>query len=304
MDGREGMKDPWLEYVNGVVPRLNETFDEAMQLEPGQVWRARWDDVVSMVFVDQKVGTFQNLLRVAPVTVGRDLADEWTVILPEDSTSLSVALSVWTELATDVAEIVLERFVVNVRHHTSLAGLLEASETGALQRGLPILNLSSRRAQERKELALMMEALSSAVSLISGNGSLPDMLAAASLSVTAIIRVLGVQSSVALRIRNGSGKVDVPQARMLSPLLNVSVGDVLAANPVIEDGLVAAITKLSVRPRLTQLEMADGLVDSEAIVTLTQGVLALAARKEGDDNVWDARVNLYFESRFGEQPHS
>lgn len=298
MDGRDGMTNLWAQFGDGLLPRLSESVGEVMP-EPGQVWRARWDDVVSMVFVDQKVGTFQNLLRVAPVTVGEDMADEWTVILPEDSTSLSVSLSVWTELATDVAEVVLERFVVNVRQHNSLAGLLEAAENGALRRGLPVLNESGRRAQERRELSFVMEALSGAVGLISGNGSLPDMLGAAGVSMAAIMQALGVETPFALRILKGTASVNVPQARAIASLLGTDTSAVLAGNPVVEEELAAAITKLSVRPRLSRLEALEGLDDSHAFVTLTKGVLALAARKEGDENVWDSRVDLYFESRFG-----
>ncbi len=299
MDGWDGMTNSWPEFGGSLLPHLGESLGEVTTLKPGQVWRARWDDVVSMVFVDKKVGTFQNLLRVAPVTVGKDMADEWTVILPADSTSLSVSLSVWTELATDVAEVVLERFLVNVHQHTSLAELLEASETGALRRGLPILNESGRRAEERRQLAFMMEALKGAVSLISGNGSLPDMLAAASVSMAAIMQVLAADTPFALRIFKGTANVDVAQARAIAPLLGADTSAVLAGNPVVEEELVAAVTKLSVRPRLEQLEALDGLDDTHAFVTLTKGVLALAARKEGDENVWDSRVDLYFESRFG-----
>ncbi|MCU1579997.1 MAG: hypothetical protein JWP19_2201 [Rhodoglobus sp.] len=297
MDNGDSVTNPWIEYVNMRVPHFYESWDEGNELAAGQVWRARWDDVVSMVFVDKRIGSFRNLVRVAPVTVGQDMADNMTVILPAGSTSLSVALSVWTELATDVAEVVLERLISNAGQYGSLAALLEASDAGALARGLPVLNLSSRRAQTRRELALVMEALSNAVNLISGNGALPDMIAAANLTVKAIAEVLRVNPAAALKLANGTGLVGVVQARALSPLMDVEVGVILASNPVIEEGLTAAVTRLSVRPRLASLEAAD----SEALLELTQGALALAARKEGDLSVWDARVDLYFEMRFGER---
>lgn len=301
MDFSNGLTNSWLESVNALVPDLNFNLSDATLLESGQVWRARWDDVVSMVFVDKRIDSFQNLVRVAPVTVGQDMADDKTVILPAGATSLAVSLSVWTELTADIAEVVLERRISGAGRYDSLESLTTAARVGELTTGLPILNLSGRRAQERREIALVMEALSSAVDLVSGSGTLPQMLAAASLTVKALVDVLGLTSASALKIAKGSSGVDVPQARVLAKLMDVDVGVVLAGNPVIEEGLVAAVTKLSVRPRLAWIEAADESVDSEALVELTKGALALAARKEGDVSDWDARVNIYFETRFGER---
>lgn len=296
-----GITNSWLESVNALVPDLNFSVSDVTLVESGQVWRARWDDVVSMVFVDKRIDSFRNLVRVAPVTIGRDMADDRTVILPAEATSLAVSLSVWTELTTDIAEVVFESLISVTGKYRSLESLTAATQAGELTTGLPILNLGGRRAQQRRELALVIEALSSAVDLISGNGSLPQMLAAASLTVKALVDALGVPSAPALKIAKGTKGVDVPQARVLAQLMEVEVDVVLAGNPVIEDGLVRAVTKLSVRPRLARMEAADSTVDSEALVELTKGALALAARKEGEVSDWDARVNIYFETRFGER---
>lgn len=301
MDFSNGLAHSWLESVNALVPDLDFAVSDVTLVESGQVWRARWDDVVSMVFVDKRIDSFQNLVRVAPVTVGRDMADDTAVILPAGATSLAVSLSVWTELTADIAEVVLERQISVTGRYGSLESLATAVRVGELTTGLPIRNLSGRRAQERREIALVMEALRSAVDLISGNGTLPQMLAAASLTVKALVGALGLASAPALKIAKGSSGVDVPQARVLAKLMNVEVAVVLAGNPVIEDGLITAVTKLSVRPKLAWIEAADGTVDSEALLELTKGALALAARKEGDVSDWDARVNLYFETRFGER---
>src|SRR5690606_34561242 len=103
------------------------------------------------------VGTFQNLIRVAPITVGETMADELTVILPSSATSLAVSLGIWTDLVADIAEIVLERWITTVDHYSSLAELCTAADQGTLERGIPILNASGRRATERRELALIME---------------------------------------------------------------------------------------------------------------------------------------------------
>ena len=301
MDDWDHMTASWTENVNGLVPRIGASSSEHSEIESGQVWRARWDDVVSMVFVDRKVGSFQNLVRVAPVTVGADLADDLTVVLPADSTSLSVSLSVWTELSADIAEVVLERWIANVDTYASIGALIEASDAGILERGLPILNLSGRRAQERRRLALFMEALSGAVHLISGNGSLPDMIAVAGLTMHALCDVLGIKPATALKIANGTGSVDIPQARVLAARLEVGTEVILASNPPIDDELYSALTRLSVRPRLTLLGELAGLTNSEAVAEVTRGALALAARKEGDQSMWNARVDLYFKMRLGEQ---
>jgi len=273
---------------------------DQVPIASGQMWRARWDGAVAMVFIDSFVGGFQNLVRVAPVTIGADLADDGAIVLPSELTSLSVELSVWPELVTNLAEVVLERWIADVDRFTSVEQIERAASEGELPRGLPVLNADGRRANEKRILALVIEVFANATRVISGTGRLPDMIAAAGLTVTALARTIHEANSVALAIAKGSLRITLPQARLLAPSLDSEPIELLRANPEVDGGLVTAITRLSAGGPLRQLAALDRTSETDAFEALTRGAMALAARSEGAESAWDARVNLYFHLRLGD----
>jgi hypothetical protein len=274
--------------------------EDQVPIASGQMWRARWDDAVAMVFIDSFVGGLQNLVRVAPVTIGADLADDGAIVLPSEFTSLSVELSVWPELVTNLAEVVLEQWIADVETFSSIEQIERAASEGELHRGLPVLNVDGRRAKEKRMLALVVEVLANATRVISGTGQLPDMIAAAGLTVTVLARTIHEANSVALGIAKGSLRITLPQARLLAPTLDSEPIELLQANPEVDGGLVMAITRLSVSSPLRQLAALDRISETDAFEALTRGAMALAARSEGAESAWDARVNLYFHLRLGD----
>jgi len=262
----------------------------------GQMWRARWDDVVATVFIDSLVGGTRNEVRVAPITIGADSADERAIVLPENSSTLAVELSVWPQLVTNIAEVVLERWVANVERFPSLAEIEQAAASGDLSYGFPILNNSSQRAADRRLLELVMESLASAADLISGNGSLPDLIVAAGITVTALAKRLNVANAIALGLAKGTVPLDLQQARLLSDLLERDPTELMRANPSVSEDLVTAVTSQGRHGAVRQIAVVDRDTDSEALATIVQGALALAARGDGR---WVARVDLYLQVRLG-----
>lgn len=265
-------------------------------IRSGQMWRARWDDVVATVFIDSLVGGIRNEVRVAPITIGADSADERAIVLPEDSSSLAVELSVWPQLVTDIAEVVLERWVANVERFPSLAEIEQSAASGDLAFGIPILNNSSQRAAGRRLLELVMEALAGAADLISGNGSLPDLFVAAGITVTALAKKLNVTNAAALGLAKGTVPLDLQQARLLSHQLERDPSELMRANPLVSEELVTAVTSQGRHAAVRQIAIVDADTDSEALATIVQGALALAARGDGR---WVSRVDLYLQVRLG-----
>lgn len=270
-------------------------------IEAGQMWRARWDDVVTTVFVDSLVGGFRNEVRVAPITFGAETADDRAIVLPATSTSLDVELSVWPEFVTNIAEIVLEQWVANIEQFQSLEALERAANVGELQYGLPIRNRSGQRAKDKRLLGLVMEALANAARLVSGSGTLPDLIVAAGLAASVLARSLGTPNSVALGIAQGNVAVDLNQARILAPQLGLSPTEILRANPAVPDQLVQAVTSIRIGTSIRALAGSNGLTADEVVVQVAQGSLALAARAEGAESAWVSRVDYYLSMRIGER---
>lgn len=291
---RETPYDP----VDAILRSVNESLMGVVgtppaNLRPGQVWRARWDDVFALVFVDAIVDGSRNMVRVAPVSVGSDDADDTAVILPQDSNPLSVALSVWPNLVTEIAEVVLERWVTGVDMFESLASITAAAELGQLRRGLPILNEMSPRHRERMLLELAMDVLSLAADLPAGSGKLDVILAGAAAS--SIASVLDVKPYVALQILRGDVFIDRAQAERLGQAFSRDPQELLDANPAAPDDLVSTMTALHRSASIRALAQKQQVSESLAFAHAVQGTFALAARGEGKSRDWASRVDRFFE---------
>jgi hypothetical protein len=283
--------DAMLRSVNEAIASAWET--PPANLRPGQVWRARWDDVLSLVFVDSILDGTRSLIRVAPVRIGADEADDSAIVLPKSSNPLSVALSIWPELVTEIAEVVLENWVTGVEAFDSLASITAAADRGELRRGLPILNSMSSRLRDRILLELAMEVLAKAANVPSGQGKIDVLLTGAVAST--IAAVLDIEPRIALQILRGDAFIDYEQAERLATLFNRDPEELVRANPAAPDELVTTLTSLRRSRAIRELAQKQGVNESHAFATAVRGSYALAARGEGVERDWAARVDRYFE---------
>ena len=76
---------------------LRERFGEPdeVEIEVGQVWRARWDEASVLVLIVAFAG--QDVL-VAPVTIDLPAEDDHTLVLEGSSTAFGVDSTVWAGL--------------------------------------------------------------------------------------------------------------------------------------------------------------------------------------------------------------
>jgi hypothetical protein len=290
-DGRADRLDSMLRDVSTSIASMSAT--APVLPEPGQLWRARWDDVLSLVFIDAVLEGANNLVRVAPVRIGTDEADDSTIIVPAGSNALAIELSVWPSLVTEIAEVVLERWVTTFEDRfRSLAAIEEAAETGALRRGTPILNEDSPRLRDRRLLELAMKLLAIAARLPSGSGELGSFLAG--VLVTSLAATLHVQNSVALKIVRGDAFIDGSQAERLALLVQRKPSELLAANPTIPDDLVDTLTSSKRSQPVRMLAKKENLSESEAFAQMARDCFALAARGERPGvRDWSGRVDTY-----------
>lgn len=263
-------------------------------VKSGQVWRARWDDVLTLVFIDTVLCEFANRVRVAPVTLGDKDADDTAVILSADASDLNVPLSVWPEMVTEISEIVLERWIAAVGDFDSLEALERAASEGDILRGLPILNDLSPRLEERRLLELAMGVLASAAQIAGGTGELSAMVADIPTSELAV--ALDVLPALARSIKRARAMVVHAQAERLAPLLRISVHDVLHANPNPPATLLELASRLERGPGVRALAKARRETDSDAYLDMVQGAWGLAARgdkAEAED--WNGRLDTYLQ---------
>lgn len=263
-------------------------------VKSGQVWRARWDDVLTLVFIDTVLCEFANRVRVAPVTLGDQDADDTAVILSADASDLNVPLSVWPEMVTEISEIVLERWIAAVGDFDSLEALERAASEGDILRGLPILNDLSPRLEERRLLELAMGVLASAAQIAGGTGELSAMVADIPTSELAV--ALDVLPALARSIKRARALIVYAQAERLAPLLRISVHDVLHANPNPPATLLELASRLERGPGVRALAKARRETDSDAYLDMVQGAWGLAARgdkAEAED--WNGRLDTYLQ---------
>lgn len=263
-------------------------------IQPGQVWRARWDDVLTFVFIDTVLCEFANRVRVAPVTIGDEDADDTALILSAGASELGMPLSVWPEMVTEISEIVLERWISVVTDFDSLEALEHAADTGQILRGLPILNDMSPRWEERRLLELAMEVLASAATIVRGTGTLSSMLT--EIPPSELAAALQVTPALARSIKRARTLVVDAQAEALARLLNLPRETVLQANPNPPEALVELASRRERGPGVRELARTRGETDSDAFMEMIQGAWALAARGDrADAEDWNGRLDTYLE---------
>ncbi|RYF12682.1 MAG: hypothetical protein EOO77_17060 [Oxalobacteraceae bacterium] len=254
----------------------------------GDIWRALWDGVAILVLVGSVVDNLPNRVHGVPVDVGDEEADDSSIILPADSTTFALPVTVWPDLATDFAALILDRRIGDIRG--GFKTLDKVTKMG--KRGRPILRDTSPRSHAKRIRELSVDILHDAAKLPSGTGTLQTLLA--TLSMATIADALEGNRALAVKIKRGTAAVDAAQAAILASLIGTSTQAVLDANPHAPAEFSMEVTN----PRHSELLRAVASsrieTESEAFTQMTQSVLALAARGEHRDRAdWAGRVDTY-----------
>lgn len=259
--------------------------------EVGQLWRARWEDLAELVVILEAV---DDRVVVAPVSFDVDYADEQSVVLPEDATSLQVEAAVWLGLRRDLSMGVLDRYVGFLAERWR--DLASSAERDELRRGRR-LHPADPGGEYRARLEDTVDVLAAATWVPIGSGALAGMIQSAGVSPQQLVGLLDATPQQALAVLRGRAPVTVEQSSRLSMAIGSTPEEVLAANPSLPEDLVTRLDRPRRRAQVRELASRRRLPEVEAWRAAAYGTWALAARQTGDraDPAWDDRLDRYFD---------
>jgi hypothetical protein len=258
----------------------------------GQLWRARWDEVVEILLI---LDVYDDGVAVAPVSLDDRLADERTVILEPHQTSLGTTVAVWNGLVRQLPVYVLDRQV------GAVAGMTDAWVEEATAGGAAIGRVANGPLDPlipvRAELGDALQLLADATWAPSGTGELSTMLASASVSPQQLVGLLNMPPQRAIALARGQIPATAEDAAVLAPLLQLPARDVLEANPAPPANLVRRMSRPRRRAQVSRFAAQRGIDERSAWLTTTYAIGAQAARQTGEatDPVWDDRIDRYFQ---------
>lgn len=291
----------------------------------GQLWRLRWQDVTELALV---VNVDRWWVTVAPVTTDVSAADEFSLILPRTASVLETEFAVCFSLETTVPLFVFDREITPASQATldeataashipppqTVRDVWRAWRRGTLgpthlTHGTPVDEADLDRRELRNAIAAGFTQLASAAACVPGDpigevtpllqqvkalGLPPDQLAARS----------GLDMSVFLRIKKG-GRVTHSEADKLAGLLGTDTRTVLAANPPLDDELVAEVGRPAHRASLRLLAGTHSSEDEQRwamadTVAAQAARIVNAAKSSGDSGGgtdWAVKVSVYLQQR-------
>lgn len=272
---------------------------ERVPLEAGQVWRARSGACVTLVVL---LGGTGRIWQMAPATLEPVRGDDLSLTVPAGMSGIGCPMTVWAGLQRELPVVVLDRLIGQAPEQVTLwcvhaVSSVPSNPPAGCDRGEPLTVFSSGN-DLAVELAAELEILSSAATLVDGDGTAVDQSALLNgVSLAAVMAALGVSQGVAMDIVGGDRSVDPAQADALAALSGHAASEFLSARVASPDEAFqleapwnrALIELVASREQRTPFETREALVQSG---------LALAARVTGQrDGETEARVRAVLEAR-------
>lgn len=261
---------------------------------PGQLWRARWDDVVELVLL---LGVGDADVAAAPISLDDRYADEDTVILQRGQSSLATTVAVWMGLARPLPMCVLDRQLGMIDVDVTDGAWIDHAVNAGATRGRAAVNPLDAANDVRARIGDSVGSLAGATWAPSGTGKLGKLLASASVGPQQLVDLLEVKPQAALALCRGQMAATPEQAEKLAPVLQMPDRAVLEANPAPSRGLVQRMSRPRRRAQVNQLATQRGVDERSAWLSATYTVYALAARQTGPQTepAWDDRIDQYFQ---------
>lgn len=278
---------------------LRERFGDLEQVEPapGQVWRARWDEVSRLVLL---LSAEERWWRVAPVSIEPTGEDERSLVLEGTRTVFGVEVTVWAGLTrsipTGTLSCVIDEWDQDVPAwcRDTVIGR-EAPPPPGTRRGQPIADLWATGSPTRGTLADELEVLAEAPLVPTVATSTVDLRAAAkTVGLRAVVETLDVAQPEAMAILSRKQRVTVAQAKALGSLFNLPAEDIAAASGSLPVDLAVELEQP--RWRRTWRRLARQLGGTEVMARLTAGfgTLGMAYRQTGTSTPdWRARLGQW-----------
>lgn len=228
---------------------------EVSEPRPGQVWRALWNDISSLVVV---LDPSPTSVLVAPLFLDFDLE----IFEDDESTDFlgRRALVLWRHAET-IAPLTLDAPFGTVALSGS-ESIQPVEDADIEARMLEPLNELARWAKEGE-----------------GDGTLRDRLKNSGVTPSHVAAVLKIPLAVAARIFRGTRPVTPEEADALATMAPLTAAEILASNPTLPDQWHAELRAGEYRAPIRALARQRQKSDSEAWRSVAYGAYALAARQ-------------------------
>lgn len=281
---------------------LRDRFGELadVEIQAGQVWRARWEYVSVLVLILAVEG--RDVLA-APVTIDPSAEDDHSLVLEGASTAFGTDTTIWAGLTGTVPIRVLERPVdlcggEVVQWTRSVSEGLPGDAPVGVRRGCVITSELDPAALVRAELADDLEALRHAPGLPAATpGEQPRRLASllgTELDLASLCSALGLPQPEVMKILRGKSPLTAGQIETVARVTGLTADRVAASVRPLPPGLVVRMEHPRWRHMWQERARTHGVSEAQARLDGSYGAYSLAARQTGGGEPdWDERLRQF-----------
>ncbi|MFF3565735.1 hypothetical protein ACFYXS_37480 [Streptomyces sp. NPDC002574] len=281
---------------------LRERFGDPAQvsINPGQVWRARWDDVSVLVLV-LTVDTRE--VTAAPVTIDPSGEDENCVVVNGAHTAFGVDATVWAGLTCSVPLRVLERVVDAwgdefVRWAEGRARKRQEPSPPGAREGRAIRSYLEPAAELRAELTDDLHHLGRAPAMpVQESGAQAGDLAGLlgdRLNLARLCAALELPQPEVMRILRGKSPLSSHQIQVVASAVGLPAEQIAGTVRPLPIDLVCAMEHPRWRSSWVRRARRLQVSEAEARLSGSYGAFGLAARQTGGGQAgWDARLQEF-----------
>jgi hypothetical protein len=287
---------------------LRDRFGDPAQveLEIGQVWRARWEDVSMLVLV---LGVETREVSVVPVTIDPSAEDENSMVVAGSRTAFGVNATMWTGLASCIPIRVLERVVdawgEDLMEFTAarLRGRSGPVPAG-VREGLPIRSALEPAAEVRAGLVDDLEYLKHAPGLPAEEvgqpaGTLASLLGD-QLDLGALCTALRLPQPQVMKLLRGKTPLSADQIDPFASATGLPAEEIARTVRPLPADLVVVAEHPRWRPVWARRAQRLGISETQARLSGGYGAFALAARQTGGGPAdWEARLRQFLRDEDG-----
>ncbi|MFG2794009.1 hypothetical protein [Streptomyces sp. NPDC048419] len=287
---------------------LRERFGDPAQveLETGQVWRARWDGVSMLVLV---LDVDAREVRTVPVTIDPPGEDETSVVVDGSRTAFGVDATVWAGLVSSIPMRVLERVVDAwdddiVGCTAARAQNRPGPAVAGIREGQSIRSALEPAAEMRAGLADDLAYLRRAPGLPVGErgrpaGTLASLLGDR-LDLRALCAALQLPQPEVMKLLRGKTPLPPDQIDTIASATGLPAEQIAGTVRPLPADLVHAVEHPRWRSVWVRRARRLGVSETQARLSGGYGTFALAARQTGGGSAdWDARLRQFLGAEDG-----
>ncbi|MFB9905367.1 hypothetical protein [Allokutzneria oryzae] len=296
-----------LEQAQGPDERFGDVADAV--IEPGQLWRARWDEDRALVLV---LSVEDRDVIAAPVTLDPPAEDDLCLVVDGARTVFGVPATLWAGLTGPIPIRVLDRPVdaweQDVVHWAATAVPTPSDVVPpGTRRGTAVTSALEPAADVRAELEDTLERLRLAPALpVVKPGDAPITLASLlgkGPKIELLRSALGLPQHEVMKLLSGTRPLTPDLAAVVAAETGLSTEDVTKAVLALPHELVAEVEHPRWRPTWTELAERDGTDEATARLTASYGTFALAGRQTGGATPdWHRRLRQFLQRPADPEP--